>query len=168
MSLHPHPGSQVPKDTARVARAAFPKGNPYVTLRDELETIDADSLFAALFPTRGQPAEAPERLALVTVLQCAEGLSDRQAAEAVRSRIDWTYLLGLALVDPGFDCSVLSAFRDRLLVGGMGQRVLDAVLDRFRERGLLKERGKQRTDSTHIQAAVRNLNRLECVGETMR
>jgi transposase len=168
MSLRPHPGSQVPKETARVARAAFPKGNPYLTLRDELETIYADSLFAALFPKRGRPAEAPGLLALVMVLQFAEGLSDRQAAEAVHSRIDWKYLLGLELVDPGFDFSVLSEFRDRLLVGGLEQRVLDELLDRFRKRGLLKERGKQRTDSTHVQAEVRNLNRLECVGEAMR
>ncbi len=162
MSLRPQPGSQVPEETARVARAAFPKGNPYLTLRDELETIYADSLFAALFPKRGQPAEAPGRLALVTVLQFAEGLADRQAAEAVRSRIDWKYLLGLDLGDPGFDFSVLSEFRDRILRGGVAQRLLDELLERFRDRGLVKERGKQRTDSTHIQAAVRNLNRLEC------
>jgi transposase len=151
-----------------VARAAFPKGTPYLTLRDELETMYADSLFADLFPTCGQPAESPGRLALVAVLQFAENLSDRQAADAVRSRIDWKYLLGLALVGPGCDFSVLSEFRDRLLVGGVAQRLLDALLARFRERGLLRERGKQRTDSTHIQAAARNLNRLECVGETMR
>jgi transposase len=166
--LRPQPGSQVPEETARVARAAFPKGNPYLTLRDELETIYADGLFAALFPKRGQPAEAPGRLALVTVLQFAEGLADRQAAEAVRSRIDWKYLLGLDLGEPGFDFSVLSEFRGRLLAGGLEQRLLDELLERFRDRGLVKERGKQRTDSTHIQAAVRNLNRLECVGETLR
>lgn len=168
MSLHPQLGSQVPAETARVARSAFPKGNPYLTLRDELETIYTDSLFAALFPKRGQPAETPGCLALVTVLQFAEGLSDRQAAEAVRSRIDWKYLLGLELEDGGFDFSVLSEFRDRLLAGELEQHLLDEVLERFRDRGLVKERGKQRTDSTHIQAAVRNLNRLECVGETMR
>jgi transposase len=142
--------------------------DPYLTLRDELETIYADSFFEDLFPKRGQPAESPGRLALVVVLQFAENLSDRQAAEAVRSRMDWKYLLGLELEDAGFDFSVLSEFRDRLLAGGLAQRLLDDLLERFRERGLLKERGKQRTDSTHIQAAARNLNRLECVGETMR
>ena len=168
MSLCPQPGSHVPEETARVARAAFPKGNPYLTLRDELETIYADSVFEDLFPKRGQPAESPGRLALVAVLQFAENLSDRQAADAVRSRIDWKYLLGLDLVDPGFDFSILSEFRDRLLAGGLEQRLLDDLLERFRERGLLKARGKQRSDSTHIQAAARNLNRLECVGETMR
>jgi len=101
-------------------------------------------------------------------LPFAEHLSDRQAADAVRGRIDWKYLLGLDLRDPGFDFSILSAFRDRLLAGGLEQRLLDDLLARFRERGLLKERGKQRSDSTHIQAAARNLNRLECVGETLR
>lgn len=168
MSLQVKPGSRVPAETARVARAAFPKGNPYMTLRDELETIYADSLFTRLFPKRGQPAESPGRLVLVTVLQFAEGLSDRQAADAVRSRIDWKYLLGLELEDPGFDFSVLSELRGRILRGGMEERLLDELLERFRERGLLKVRGRQRTDSTHIQAAARTLNRLECVGETMR
>lgn len=168
MSLQVKPGSSVPEETARVARAAFPKGNAYLTLRDELETIYADDQFAGLFPKRGQPAEAPGCLALVTVLQFAEGLSDRQAAEAVRSRIDWKYLLGLELEDPGFDFSILSELRGRLLAGEQEEAPLDDLLARFRERGLLKARGKQRTDSTHVQAAVRNLNRLECVGETLR
>src|SRR5713101_3289544 len=168
MSLRPQPGSQVPEETARVARAAFPKGNPYLTLRDELETIYADSLFAALFPKRGQPAEAPGRLAVVLVLQFAEGLSDRQAAEAVRSRIDWKYLLGLELSDAGFAFSVLSRFRARLIAGGIEQQMLDLLLERFTARGLLKARGRQRTDSTQVLAAIRTLNRLECVGETLR
>jgi transposase len=168
MSLQVKPRSSVPEETARVARAAFPKGNAYLTLRDELETIYADDQFAGLFPKRGQPAQAPGHLALVTVLQFAEGLSDRQAAEAVRSRIDWKYLLGLELEDPGFDFSILSELRGRLLAGEQEEALLEDLLARFRERGLLKARGKQRTDSTHVQAAVRNLNRLECVGETLR
>jgi transposase len=139
-----------------------------MTLRDELETIYTDSQFAPLFSQRGQSAESPWRLAMVTVLQFAEGLSDRQAADAVRSRIDWKYLLGLKLEDPGFDFSVLSEFRDRLIAGQMEQQLLDTLLVRFRGRGLLKARGQQRTDSTHVQAAIRNLNRLELVGEAMR
>ena len=168
MSLHPKPVSRVPEATARVARAAFPKGNAYLTLRDELETIYTDSQFAPLFSHRGQSAESPWRLAVVTVLQFAEGLSDRQAADALRSRIDWKYLLGLELEDPGFNFSVLSEFRDRLIAGQMEQKLLNLLLERFRGRGLLRARGKQRTDSTHVQAAIRNLNRLELVGETMR
>ncbi|RPI87022.1 MAG: IS1182 family transposase [Chloroflexi bacterium] len=168
MSMHPKPESQVPEETARVARAAFPKGNDYLTMRDELEMIYTDSQFASLFSQRGQSAQSPWLLAMVTILQFAEGLSDRQAADAVRSRIDWKYLLGLALEDAGFDFSVLSEFRDRLIAGKMEQQLLDHRLIRFRERGLLKARGKQRTDSTHVQSAIRNLNRLELVGETMR
>jgi transposase len=165
MSMHPRSISGVPEATARVAQAAFPKGNAYLTLRDELETIYTDSQFAPLYSTRGQSAESPWRLAMVTVLQFAEGLSDRQAADAVRSRIDWKYLLGLELEDPGFDFSVLSEFRDRLIAGGMEQQLLDLLLERFRERGLLRARGKQRSDSTHVQAAIRNLNRLELVAK---
>ena len=103
MSLQPKEITPVPEETVRVARAAFPKGNAWLSLRDELGTIYSDEMFAGLYPSRGQPAEAPWRLALVLVMQFADGLSDRQAAEAVRSRIDWKYLLGLELTDPGFD-----------------------------------------------------------------
>jgi transposase len=103
MSMRPQEISPVPEETARVARAANPKGNVYMHLRDELGSIYEDQMFVDLFPRRGQPAEAPWRLALVTVMQFMEGLSDRQAAEAVRERIDWKYALGLELTDPGFD-----------------------------------------------------------------
>ncbi len=112
MSLHPLAGYRVPEGTARVAHAAFPKGNLYLMLRDELGPIYEDRAFAALFATRGRPAIAPAQLALVTVLQFAEGLSDKQAADAVRARIDWKYVLSLELEDPGFDASVLKALRD--------------------------------------------------------
>src|ERR1043166_1076748 len=115
MSLRPHALEPVPEATARVARAAFPKGHPYLTLRDTLGTIFHDDDFAALFPLVGHPGLPPWRLALVTIMQFRENLADRQAAEAVRARIDWKYLLSLDLTDPGFDFSVLSEFRDRLL-----------------------------------------------------
>ena len=110
MSLHPHVIAPVPEATARVARAAFPKGHPYLTFRDALGTIFQDEDFTALFPTGGQPSLPPWRLALVTLMQFRENLADRQAAEAVRARIDWKYLLSLELTDPGFDFSVLSEF----------------------------------------------------------
>jgi transposase len=132
------------------------------------ETLYQDSDFADLFPTRGQPAESPWRLALVTVMQYGEGLTDRQAADAVRTRIDWKYVLSLALTDTGFDFSVLSEFRSRLLAHEAERRLFDLLLAQCRERGWLKPRGKQRTDSTHVLAAIRTLRRLECVGETMR
>ena len=107
MSLKPSPIEPVPEATARIARAAFRKGNQLLKLRDELGVIFADTDFAALFPKRGRPGLAPWRLALVTLLQFREDLADRHAAEAVRARIDWKYLLGLELADPGFDASVL-------------------------------------------------------------
>ncbi len=158
----------VPKDTARVARAAFPKGNPYLRLRDALGEVYQEEHFACLFAHRGRPAESPGLLALVSVLQFAEGLSDRQAADSVRSRIDWKYLLGLELTDAGFDYSLLSDFRSRLLEGGLEQALVDLLLDQFKVCGLVKAGGRQRTDSTHVLAAIRVLNRLECVGETIR
>src|ERR671930_1618217 len=165
MSLHPQPIDPIPEETARVARAAFPKGKPYRRMRDDLGVFYQDEAFAALFPARGQPAESPWRVALVLVLQYAEGLSDQQAAPAVRGRIDWKYALSLELTDPGFDASVLSEFRSRLVAGSAEQTLLDTMLDRFKAKGLLKARGRQRTDSTAVLAAIRTLNRLECVGE---
>jgi transposase len=168
MSLRPQPLTPVPDQTARVAQAAFPKGNPYLTLRDTLGTIFQDDSFADLYAHDGQPGVAPWRLALVTILQFRETLADRQAAEAVRARIDWKYLLGLELTDSGFDFSVLSEFRDRLLAGEAAERLLEPLLVRCRAMGLLKARGQQRTDATHVLAAVRSLHRLELVAETLR
>lgn len=168
MSLQPQEIPLVPEETQRVARAAFPKGNVYVRMRDEIGAIFDDPMFEAVFPKRGQPAESPWRLALTTVMQFVEGLSDRQATEAVRSRIDWKYALSLELTDPGGDASVLCEFRTRLVDGDIGPAPLEAMLSRFKERGLLKARGQQRTDSTHVLAAIRTLSRLESVGETLR
>ena len=168
MSLKPDPIQPVPEETVRVARAAFRKGNPLLKLRDELGTIFSDEGFADLFPRLGQPGLPPWRLALVTILQFRENLPDRQAAEAVRARIDWKYLLGLELTDPGFDHSVLCAFRSRLLVGSAEARLLHQLLEACQAQGLLKARGRQRTDATHVLASIRTLNRLELLGETLR
>ncbi len=136
---------------------------------DELGTIYKDSDFLELFPARcGKSAISPARLALITVMQFAEGLSDSQAADAVRSRIDWKYVLGLDLTDSGFDSSVLSEWRNRLSEQGLANKLLDLMLLRFQEKNLIKYRGKQRTDSTQMIAAIRQVNRLELVGETLR
>jgi transposase len=89
MSLHAPLGYAIPEQTIQVARAAFPKGNAYMQMHDTLGPIYTNPDFAALFPKTGQPAEAPAHLALITVIQFAEGLSDGQAADAVRGRIDW-------------------------------------------------------------------------------
>ena len=168
MSLKPDPIKPVPEETARIARAAFRKGNPLLGLRDELGAIFADADFADLFPKLGQPALPPWRLALVTILQFREDLPDRRAAEAVRARIDWKYLLGLELTDPGFDHSVLCEFRARLLKGSAEERLLHKLLELGQARGLLKARGRQRSDATHVLASIRVLNRLELLGETLR
>jgi transposase len=167
MSLRPQqPLPPVPNETVRIARAAFRRGNPYVLLRDRLGAVFDDAGFADLYPALGQPTYAPWRLALVTLMQFREGLSDRQAAEAARGRIDWKHLLALDLADAGFDHSVLCEFRARLLRHQATERLLERVLEAAREGGLLKARGRQRTDSTHVLAAIRTLNRLELVGET--
>ena len=168
MSLKPLPIEPIPEMTALIAKAAFRKGNLYMRLRDELGTLYTDQDFADLYPRRGQPGLPAWRLALVTVLQFLENLPDRQAADAVRARIDWKYALGLELTDPGFDYSVLSEFRDRLIESKREQMLLDRMLAHFNDKGLLKARGRQRTDSTHVLAAIRVMNRLELVAETLR
>jgi transposase len=168
VSLKPTPFQPVPEETVRIARAAFRKGNPLLKLRDELDAIFADADFTDLFPKLGRPGLPPWRLALVTLLQFRENLPDRQAAEAVRGRIDWKYLLGLELIDPGFDHSVLGEFRSRLLTGSAEERLLHKLLEACQARGLLKARGRQRTDATHVLASIRVLNRLELLGETLR
>src|SRR3954451_23327234 len=168
MSLKPDPIQPVPEETARIARAAFRKGNPLLRLRNELGAIFADADFADLFSKLGRPALPPWRLALVTILQFREDLPDRRGGEAVRARIDWKYLLGLELTDPGFDHSALCAFRARLLEGSAEERLLRKLLEVCQARGLLQARGRQRTDATHVLASIRVLNRLELLGETLR
>jgi transposase len=168
MSLHPEPIGEIPAETVRVARAAFPKGTLVMRLRDEFSNLYQDEDFRAFYPSRGQPALAPWRLALITIFQFLEHLSDRQAADAVRARIDWKYALGLELADPGFHFSVLTEFRARLVAGQAEHLLLDMMLERFKARDLVKARGKQRTDSTHVLAAVHDLHLLELVGETLR
>src|SRR5258708_6376967 len=167
MSLKTLPIPPVPEETARVAQAVFPHGNVFMQVRDALGTIYTDEAFADLFPTHGQPALAPWRLALVTVFQFMENLTDRQAAEAVCDRLAWKYALSLELTDTGFDHTVLSEFRSRLVEGHAEQRLLDLLLQRCREGAWLKARGRQRTDSTHVLAKIRALNRTLCVAQTM-
>jgi transposase len=123
-----------------------------VQIRDQLGQWLDDEEFASVFGIRGRPGWSPSRLALVTVLQRAEKLTDRAAADAVRNHLDWQYLLGLPLDDPGFDDSVLAEFRAKVAEGGLEQVVLDRLLERLAAGGLIKAAGKQRTDSTHVEA----------------
>lgn len=169
MTLHPIEQWQIPAETVRVAQAAFPKGNIYMKMYSQLGQLYLDSDFQAIYRSHcGQLALSPARLALITVMQFAEGLSDRQAAESVRSRIDWKYALGLELTDSGFDHSVLNEWRYRLISRGYETQLLDLILEKLKQQKLLKSRGSCRTDSTHVLAAIRRLNRLELVGETLR
>jgi transposase len=163
----PEPDPQIAAAIAAKYRGKRPRPLA-VLIRDRLGQWLGDEAFAAAFGTRGTPGWSPSRLALVTVLQRAENLPDRQAAEAVRTRIDWQYLLGLPFDDPGFDPTVLVEFRARVADAGLEQVVLDALLERLVSAGLVKAGGKQRTDSTHVIAAVAALNRLELVGESVR
>jgi transposase len=168
MTLHPQSLPPVPEATVTAVQGAFPKGNLYVELRAEFGPLYNDQLFADLYSPQGRPVEvAPWRLALVMVMQSIEGLTDRQAADAVRRYMDWQYALSLNLTDPGFDFTLLHDFRGRILAHEAGQRFLDTFLTTCKARGWVKARGTQRTDSTHVLAAIRTLHRLECVLEAM-
>jgi len=152
MCVQPVPWPEPDPQIAAAIAAKYPGKRPRplaVQVRDRLGQWLGDEEFAAVFGIRGRPGWSPSRLALVTVLQRVEDLTDRQAAEAVRTRIDWQYLLGLPLDDPGFDHTVLAEFRSRVADGGLEQVVLDALLVRLAAGGLVKAGGKQRTDSTH-------------------
>ena len=168
MSMQSRPWPEVPAETARIAKKAFRKGSLPIRARDELGMWVTDDAFAAGYGVRGAPGISPAQLAMVTVLQFTEALTDRQAADAVRGRLDWKYCLGLALDDEGFDFSVLSEFRARLVDGGLETVIFDALLARLVERGLLGAGGRQRTDATHVLARIRSLNRLELAGESVR
>ena len=168
MSVRPRIGAEVPELTARVARASNPGGTTAMWVRDRLDGLWRDEDFQAWYPRDGRPGLSPVQLATVSVLQFLLDLSDPGAAEAVRCRIDFKYALGLDLDDPGFHHSVLGDFRDRLLEDGRADRLLDLALARLKEAGLVRERTSQRTDSTHVLAAVRDLTRLELVTEAVR
>ncbi|WP_262375629.1 transposase [Streptomyces sp. sk2.1] len=157
MSLRFRSGEQVPSPAAQIARASNPDGTTVMWLRDRLDGLWQDGDFAGWYPRDGLPGSSPAQLATVCVLQFLLGLSDRQAAEAVRCRIDFKYALAMELDDPGFHHSVLSDFRERLAQDDRADRLLDLALARLKEAGLVRERITQRTDSTHVLAAVRDL-----------
>ena len=168
MSLQPRFSREVPEETARVAQAIYPKGNLFMKIRDELGDLFEDAVFAELYPPSGQHSLSPATLALVLVLQYIADYSDRQAAEAVRDQISWKYALGLELESQGFDFSVLSEFRKRLVEKAAQEKIFNPILEKLQAKGLLKGKQKQRTDATHVLAHVRSLNRLELVGEALR
>ena len=158
----------VPDQTVATAHAAFPGGSLPIRVRDHLAAVFADEPFAEAFGVRGAPGMSPAVLSLVTVLQFAEDLTDRQAAAMAVRAIDWKYALGMELTDTGFDHTVLSRFRARLADHGLERMTFDRLLAHCREAGLVAAGGKQRTDSTHVVSAVRDLNRLELAGESVR
>ncbi|WP_329295810.1 IS1182 family transposase [Streptomyces sp. NBC_01455] len=168
MSMRPAGLPEIPEQTVTVARAAFSKGSLAIRVRDRLAEVFADEPFSAAFGVRGAPGLSPGVLSLVTVLQFAEDLTDRQAAAMAVRAIDWKYALGAELTDTGFDASVLSRFRTRLADSGMERVVFDRLLEHCKEAGLVAAGGKQRTDSTHVISVVRDLNRLELAGESVR
>jgi transposase len=170
VSMRPEPWPEPDPQVVAAVRAIYRRREfpVAVQVRDMLGEVFPDDRFVDLFGVRGRPGYSPGLLALVSVLQAVERLTDRQAADAAGRDLAWKYALGLALEDPGFDFSVLSQFRARVVAGGREQVVLDLLLAALVEKGLVKAGGRQRTDSTHVVSAVRDLNRLELAGESVR
>jgi transposase len=158
----------MPPETAAIGEALLTDDSPYRLVGDQLFVQLSDAEFADLYSAEGKPGISPVILAFVTVFQFMEKLPDRQAAEAIRMRLDWKYALHLPLTYAGFDYSVLSEFRDRLLAHEAEGRVFEKLVSEFRVLGLIKERGRQRTDSIAMLTHVRHLSRLELVVETLR
>jgi transposase len=166
--LKPQPLGPIPEETLNLGHTLLDEDNLYRKIGDEYAELIKDEDFASMYSNTGQPAYSPARLSLVTVLQAMEHLSDRVALRMVRTRIDWKYARRLPLEDDGFDASVLSEFRSRLVNNQAERKFFDALLEKLKEKGMLKGRGLQRTDALTIVAATRELNRLELVMETMR
>jgi transposase len=168
MTIGYHDYRTIPIETERVVKATLKQSNKYVVLRDELGVIYRDATFADLYCSHGAESLPPGLVAQLVVIQYVEQLSDRAVMEQLPVRLDWKYFLGLELTHPGFDHSVLSEFRQRLTEHAKAELLLEGVLAVCTEAGLVKARGRQRTDSTYVLAAVRSLNRPELLGESMR
>jgi transposase len=168
MSLKPQPSRPMPEDLARLGAILLPEDSPYRLIGDRLYAQYDNAAFADLYHAEGKPALPPVDLLFVLALQALENLGDRAAADAVRLRLDWKYALHLPLSYAGFDFSVLSDFRARLLAHDASARLFDTLLAQLRELGLLKRRGRQRTDSLAVLARIHLLTRIELVAETLR
>jgi len=168
MTLHAQTEFSIPEETFRIAHAVYPRGNTLMKIRDELGTIYQDQAFAELFPPNGRAVEAPWRLALMTVLQFMEELPDRQAADAVRGRIEWKYLLGLDLADPGFDASVLCEFRKRLVEGNAEHLLFETLLDVCKQRGWRDQPESGSAPILPMDEPKSEPLTASCVGEAMR
>lgn len=163
MAVRPRSGVVVPELTARTARASNPRGTTATWVRDHLDGLWSDEACVSWYPRDGRPGFSSARPAVVCVPQLLLNLSDRQAAEAVRCRIDFEYALAMDLDAPGFHHSVSTDFRDRPGENDRADRLLSLALDRIRDAGVIEERGRQRTDSTRVLAAARELTHLEPV-----
>lgn len=168
MSFKPQPPRPMPEDLAVIGAKVLAADSPYRLIGDQLYAHYDEADFADLYSAEGKPAISPVILSFVTAFQYMENLPDRAAAEGLRVRIDWKYALHLPLDYPGFDYSVLSEFRDRLMEHGAETRVLEQLLQQLQALGLIKRRGRQRSDSMAVLSKVRELTRLERVVETLR
>jgi transposase len=169
MSLQWQLSRQVPEGTARVGQAILPETNPYRQIGDRFDDLfPAEDTFAGLYDTGGRGAIPPLLMSLVTVFQMWENVPDRAAAEWVVSRIDWKYALHLPLGYAGFHFTDLYAFRQRLLEHEQERYVFEQCLGKLKALGVLRKRGKMRSDSTHILGVVQRLSQFELVAESLR
>jgi transposase len=169
MSLQWQLSREVPADIAEIGQRLLPKDNLYRQIGDRFnELFPEESVFDAFHDTAGRGVIPRLLLALVTVLQMMERVPDRTAADFVVSRLDWKYALHLPLGFTGFHFTNLNHWR-ALLEKKQDERVFfDELVHKLQAAGLIKNRGKMRTDSTHILAVVQRLGQMELVSETVR
>jgi IS5 family transposase len=142
-------------DAAALCRQLVPAGSVEAFLSDHRRELFPDEMFADLFPSgRGRPSIPAGVVATVMVLQALEGLSDRDAARALRDRISWKVAAGLALDDPGFDYSVLTYWRTRLRRSDRPERIFEAVREVVAATGVVAGRTRRAVDSTLLDDAV--------------
>ncbi len=142
-------------DAAALCRQLVPEGSVEAFLADHRRELFRDEMFEDLFRSRrGRPSVPADVVASVMVLQALEGLSDRDAARALRDRISWKVACGLALTDEGFDYSVLTYWRTRLRTSERPERIFDAVRSVIDATGVLKGKTRRALDSTLLDDAV--------------
>ena len=168
MSFKPQPPRPMPEELAVLGPKLLGPDNPYRLIGEQLYEQYDEADYVDLYHAEGKPAISPVLLSLVTAFQYMENLPDREAAEGVRIRLDWKYALHLPLEYAGFNFSVLSEFRDRVIKHQAEARLFERLLEQLQVLGLIKRRGRQRTDSLAVLTKVRDLNRLELVVETLR
>jgi hypothetical protein len=149
-----HP-EHVVMDAESVSGRLLPPGSVFAFLAEHRRELFPDALFADLFPSRlGRPSEPADVVAAVLVLQALQGLSDREAIEALTFDLRWKAACGWPIGAGGFHPTVLTYWRRRLAGSTRPNRIFDAVREVVAATGALSGRTRRALDSTVLEDAV--------------